>query len=259
MTDATAKNPDLPESLSRAALLLGPDAVARLGDAPVLVAGVGGVGAAVAEWLVRSGCRNLHLADFDLLRESNLNRHPFAAQSTLGQPKLDAARDRLLDIAPDLRLTLHPVFIDAATAAPLLDAARPTLLVDAIDSLNPKTELLLAAETARIPHILSCMGAARKLNPSAFRAAPLDDTHTCPLARFLRKRLRKRIAENHILAVYSVEPPLPIPDDTPEPTSDDLLPDRGRLRPPMGSYAPCTVAAAALAAATAIRLLTQPA
>ncbi|MBP1590229.1 MAG: ThiF family adenylyltransferase, partial [Kiritimatiellae bacterium] len=247
----------IPEATSRAELLLGADAMQRLATARILVAGVGGVGAAVAETLVRSGCRNLHLADFDLLRASNLNRHPFATASTLDRPKLEAARDRLLDIAPDLNLVLHPVFINAETAAPLLAQAAPELLVDAIDSLNPKTELLLAAETTGIPHILSCLGAARKLDPMAFRIALLDHTHTCPLARLLRKRLRHRIAHNHVIAVFSVEPPQPLSPGAPPPSDDDFLVGRGRLRSPMGSYAPCTLAEATLAAATAIRLLSS--
>ena len=199
----------------------------------------------------------MQLADFDAIRASNLNRHPFATMRTLDRPKLEVARERLMEIAPDLRLETHPVFIDGETAVPLLEAARPEVLVDAIDSLNPKTELLLAAEKAGIPHVLSCMGAARKLDPMAFRVAALDDTHTCPLARLLRKRLRKRITSNHVLAVFSTEPPQELPDETPEPGPEDFLAGRGRVRSPMGSYAPCTLAAGTLAAATVIRLLAK--
>lgn len=243
------------EATSRTALLLGEAAMPRLRKARILIAGVGGVGAAVAEALVRSGCRNLQLADFDAIRASNLNRHPFATMRTLDRPKLEVARERLSGIAPDLQLVTHPVFIDGSSAAPLLEASAPEVLVDAIDSLNPKTELLLAAEKAGIPHVLSCMGAARKLNPMAFRVAPLDETHTCPLARLLRKRLRKRIKSNHVLAVFSTEAPQELPDETPEPGPEDFLAGRGRVRSPMGSYAPCTLAAAMLAAATVIRLV----
>lgn len=240
--------------LARVSLLLGPAALERLASATVLIAGVGAVGAAVSESLVRSGVRNLHLVDFDTVQPSNLNRHPFAFHSTLGLPKTEAAARFLRDIAPGLSLTLHPLFLDAATAPPLLDSVRPDILIDAIDSLLPKTELLLAASLASppIPHILSCMGAARKLDPSLFRVTPLDATHTCPLARLLRKRLHRRLPSNRILAVWSPEFPADLPHTDPAP--GDLHP-RGRTRIPLPSYHPATSAAASVAAAAAIRLL----
>ncbi len=251
--------PSVPSGpLARVSLLLGPAAMERLASATVLVAGVGAVGATLAESLVRSGVRRLHLVDFDTIQPSNLNRHPFAFHSTIGLPKTEAASRFLRDIAPDLSLSLHPLFLDAATAPPLLAEVRPALLVDAIDSLLPKTELLLASSLASppIPHILSCMGAARKLDPSLFRVTPLDATHTCPLARLLRKRLHRRLPSNRILAVWSPEFPAPL-DEAPPPAPGDLHP-RGRTRLPLPSYHPATSAAAAAAAAAAIRLLASP-
>ncbi|MBR6021881.1 MAG: ThiF family adenylyltransferase [Kiritimatiellae bacterium] len=237
------------ESLRRTALLLGEDALEALGRARIAIAGLGAVGAGVAESLARSGAKRLWLADFDVIRESNLNRHPFAFRSTLGLAKTAAAARFVGDIRPDAEIAAKEVFLDADTTSAWLEEARPDVLVDAIDSLLPKTELLLAAGRAGIPHVLSCMGAARKRDPSRFRATPLEETRVCPLAQLVRKRLRKRGWVEGIWAVWSDEPP-GVPSDAP-PEEGDLV-DRGRRRPPMGSLHACTAAAAAVAAARVV-------
>jgi len=249
----TLRSPD--EAFRRTALLLGPGALERLGSARVAIAGLGAVGAAVAESLARTGVRRFFLADFDRIQPSNVNRHPFAFHSTLGLPKTDAAARFLRDIRPDAEIAADNVFLDACTAPAWLAAAQPAVLIDAIDSLLPKTELLLAAEAAGIPLILSCMGAARKLDPSRFRVAPLAQTRICPLARLVRKRLRRRGGGALVQAVWSDELPSGAPADPP--AEGDLV-ERGRRRPPMGSLHACTSAAAAVAAAAAVRFLVAP-
>lgn len=238
--------------LARVALLLGEDALPRLASPVVAIAGLGAVGAAVAVSLARSGVRRFALADFDVLRPSNLNRHPFAYHSTIGQPKIAAAGRVLRDVAPDAEIRAESLFLDAETAPEWLARTRPAVLVDAIDSLLPKTELLLAAEAAGVPFILSCMGAARKLDPTRFRVSPLDDTKICPLARLLRKRLHRRGGGARVHAVWSDEFPAPASETPPE--EGDLV-DRGRRRPPMGSLHACTSAAASVAAAAVLRHL----
>ncbi|HRX06500.1 MAG TPA: tRNA threonylcarbamoyladenosine dehydratase, partial [Kiritimatiellia bacterium] len=127
-------------------------------------------------------------------------------------------------------------------------------LIDAIDSLLPKTELLLAARAAGVPRILTCLGAARKTDPTRFVTADLADSHTCPLARLLRKRLGRRGGTAGIRAVFSTEPPLD-PTEPVEPAADFYI--RGRLRPPMGSLHACTAAAGLLAARETLRFLLE--
>ena len=230
---------------ARLELLLGAAAMPRLASARVIVAGLGAVGAAAAESLVRSAVGHLTLVDFDELRPSNLNRHPFAFHSTLRQPKVEIAARFLRDVNPDAEITPLSLFLDAKTA-PKLFANHPCdVLVDAIDSLLPKTELLLAARAAQVPFILTCLGAARKLDPTRFVAADLADSHTCPLARLLRKRLAKRGGTAGIRCIYSAELPA-APLETVEPAADFYV--RGRLRPPMGSLHAVTAAAGLRAA-----------
>jgi tRNA A37 threonylcarbamoyladenosine dehydratase len=239
----------------RLELLLGPAALPRLARARVVIAGLGAVGAAAAESLARSAVGHLVLVDFDELRASNINRHPFAFHSTLRQPKADVAARFLRDINPDADVTPLALFLDADTA-PKLFADHPCdILIDAIDSLNPKTELLLAAQQAKVPFILTCLGAARKLDPARFVAADLVDSHTCPLARLLRKRLHRRGAGPGIRCIFSAEPPVASTDAV-EPASDFYV--RGRLRPPMGSLHAVTAAAGLLAARETLRHLLEP-
>ena len=239
---------------ARLELLLGPAALPRLARARVVVTGLGAVGAAAAESLARSAVGQLVLVDFDELRASNLNRHPFAFQSTLGQPKAEVAARFLRDINPDADIVPRPLFLDAKTA-PKLFAEHPCdVLVDAIDALNSKTELLLAAQQAKIPFVLTCLGAARRLEPTRFVAADLYDSHTCPLARLLRKRLAKRGAARGIRCVFSTEPPVEFAESV-VPAADFYV--RGRLRPPLGSLHAVTAAASIQAARETLRFLLQ--
>lgn len=237
---------------ARLELLFGPETLPRLQRSHVLIAGLGAVGAAAAESLVRSGVGRLTLVDFDELRPSNINRHPFAFQSTLGKPKTEAAARVLRDINPEADFTPLSLFLDAETSPKLLADHPCDVLIDAIDSLLPKTELLLAAQAAKVPAVISCMGAARKLDPMRFTAADLFDSHTCPLARLLRKRLHRRGAQRGIRCIFSTEPPLESPDHV-EPAADFYV--RGRLRPPLGSLHAVTAAAGLLAARETLRAL----
>ena len=240
---------------ARLELLLGPAALPRLARARVAIAGLGAVGAAAAESLARSAVGHLTLVDFDELRPSNLNRHPFAFHSTLRHNKAETAARFLRDIHPEADIVPLSLFLDAKTS-PQLFAGHPCdVLIDAIDSLLPKTELLLAARAAGVPRILTCLGAARKTDPTRFVAADLADSHTCPLARLLRKRLAKRGGTAGIRAIFSTEPPA-APLEPVEPAADFYV--RGRLRPPMGSLHCVTAAAGLLAARETLRFLLEP-
>ena len=241
-------------AFERLELLLGSAALPRLAQARVVIAGLGAVGAAAAESLARSAVGHLVLVDFDELRTSNLNRHPFAFHSTLRQPKAETAARFLRDINPDAEITPLSLFLDAQTAPKLLAKHPCDVLIDAIDSLLPKTELLLAARQAQVPFILSCLGAARKLDPAGFVAADLADSHTCPLARLLRKRLAKRGGPAGIRCIFSTETAV-APAEPVAPAADFYV--RGRLRPPMGSLHAVTAAAGLRAARETLRFLLE--
>ena len=242
-------------AFERLELLLGPAALPRLARARVVVAGLGAVGAAAAESLARSAVGHLTLVDFDEIRASNLNRHPFAFHSTLGQPKAGTAARFLRDINPEAEITPLSLFLDAQTAPRLLADHPCDVLIDAIDSLLPKTELLLAARAAKVPFILSCLGAARKTDPACLVAADLADSHTCPLARLLRKRLAKRGGTAGIRCIFSTETAVE-PAEPVEPAADFYI--RGRLRPPMGSLHAVTAAAGLRAARETLTHLLEP-
>lgn len=214
----------------RTRILVGEGGVARLNNARVLVAGLGGVGSFAAEALARAGVGHLTLVDHDRVAPSNLNRQLLALHSTLGRPKVEVMGERVRDINPDCDLVLLDRFIHGDTVDDLL-ATGFHAVVDAIDSLSSKTALIAAAYGARIP-LVSSMGAGGRRDPTRIRSGDLMDSAGCPLARVVRQRLRRRGVGRGLLAVWSDEPPAPpLP---PEPTG------RGRPRVVNGtlSYLP---------------------
>ncbi|MFH1464507.1 MAG: tRNA threonylcarbamoyladenosine dehydratase [Pseudomonadota bacterium] len=214
----------------RVELLLGAPAVARLAAARVTVVGLGAVGSYATEALARAGVGHLRLADFDTIQPSNLNRQLYALESTLGRPKVEVARARVLDIHPACEVEALDLFVHEDTVGRVLEGP-PDVLVDAIDSLNPKLALLEAAVRAGVP-VVSCMGAALKVDPAAVRVAPLEQTRICTLARQVRKRLGRRGIHGGIRCVFSIEPPAPaIGARRPEEHDDG----RGRVRTTLGS------------------------
>ena len=197
---------------SRTRMLLGDVAMARLAAARVAVFGVGGVGGYVVEALARSGVGALELIDDDTVSLTNINRQIIALHSTVGMPKVDAARARVLDICPKTQVIAHRAFFTPETAAQF-DFTQYSYVVDAIDTVSGKIELAVRAHAAGVP-ILSCMGAGNKLDPTAFEVTDISKTSVDPLARVMRRELRRRGIE-HLTVVYSKEPartPLPDPD-----------------------------------------------
>lgn len=192
------------ERFSRTELLLGRTAMERLRRARVAVFGLGGVGGHAAEVLARSGVGALDLIDSDRVSPSNLNRQLFALRSTLGQLKVDAARERLLDIVPDAEIRAYPVFYGPDTAGAFA-FERYDYIVDAIDTVTGKLMLIQQAQAAGTP-VISSMGAGNKLDPTAFRVADIYETSVCPLARIMRKELKRR-GVCRLKVVYSTEPP----------------------------------------------------
>ncbi len=195
----------------RTRLLLGDEGVARLQRAHVLLFGLGGVGSYTAEALARAGVGALTLVDDDRVSESNLNRQLIALRSTVGLPKTEAAAARIADISPACRVVPVRLFYTPGTAAqlPFAGPAGPLYdyIVDAVDTVSAKLEILQRAAEAGIPAI-SCMGTAGKLHPELLRLGVLEQTEGCPLARVMRRECRKRGLKN-VRVVYSAEPARP--------------------------------------------------
>lgn len=189
----------------RTALLLGESGVQALQNAHVAVFGVGGVGGACAEALVRAGVGELTLFDPDKVSESNINRQLIALHSTVGMLKVEACRKRLLDINPCLKLHLQPVFyaVDNAAEYPL---QAYDYVVDAIDTVSSKLLLIQQAYEGHVP-VISSMGTGNKLDPSRLEISDIQKTSVCPLARVMRRELKKR-GIDHLTVVYSQEEPL---------------------------------------------------
>ena len=174
---------------NRTELLLGADVLARLGEVRVALFGVGGVGSWCAEGLVRSGVKHLTLVDADRISPSNVNRQLMATPSTVGQVKVEALRERLLEIAPDAQIVPLQKVFSAATAEEF-DLAGYDYILDAIDSLKDKGELILRA--TRTPAVFfSSMGAALKIDPTQVRVAEFWNVRGCPLGAALRKKFKQ--------------------------------------------------------------------
>ena len=187
---------------SRTQILLGDEAMQKLQNARVAVFGIGGVGGYTAEALARSGIGAIDLIDPDTVSITNINRQLFATHSTVGRLKAEVAKERLLDIYPELQVTVHPVFYTPETADQF-DFTRYDYIVDAIDTVTGKLCLAERAFAAGTP-IISCMGAGNKLNGTAFQVADISKTTICPLARVMRKELKKR-GINHMKVVFTTE------------------------------------------------------
>ena len=195
---------------SRTQLLLGEEGMDRLYRARVAVFGIGGVGGYTVEALARSGVGTLDLIDDDRVCLTNINRQIFATRRTVGQFKVDVARERILEINPNATVYTYKTFYTPQTAEQF-DFSQYDYVVDAIDTVTGKLELAVQAERAGTP-IISCMGAGNKMDPAAFEVADIYETSVCPLARVMRRELKKR-GIRKLKVVYSKEPPMTPIDD----------------------------------------------
>ncbi len=229
---------------SRTELLLGAEALEKLKAARVIVFGLGGVGGHAAEALVRAGVGAIDLVDDDRIGVSNLNRQLFALHSTLGMDKVDAAKARLLDVNPELAVTTHKCFYLPETAD-RFDFSRYDYVLDCIDTVTGKLQLVEAARAAGTP-IISCMGTGNKLDPTGFRVSDISKTRGCPLARIMRKELKKRgIA--HLRVVWS--------EELPREPLEAAVPDRQGRRSVPGSVSFVPPAAGLIMAGAVVRAL----
>ena len=194
------------ETFSRLELLLGAETLERFRETCVLVTGVGAVGSFAVEALARSAIGSLWLVDFDVVCPSNINRQLVALHSTIGRPKVEVAAQRIRDINPACKVVERKEAITEANVGSLLDAAKPQVVVDAMDDTAAKVALYLAALARGIP-VVASMGAASRTDPAAVRVGDISETLHCPLARLLRKKLRKQGVSSGVRCVYSVELP----------------------------------------------------
>ena len=226
----------------REEMALGAESLEKLKNSHVAVFGIGGVGGFACEALARAGVGRLLLVDDDTVSESNLNRQIVALRSTVGRPKVEVMAERIRDIDPTIAVETRQCFFTEENAD-TFDFAGFSYVVDAIDTVSSKVELICRAKAANTP-IISCMGAGNKLDPTKFVVTDLAKTDTCPLARVLRQRLRKK-GIDHLQVVYSTEPAM---------TPLEIIEDGGRRQLP-GSVSFVPSAAGLVAAGAVIRAL----
>ena len=209
------------EIFDRTKRLLGAEAMKRLENARVAVFGIGGVGGHAVEALVRSGVSAVDIIDSDEVAVSNINRQLIATQRTVGQKKVDAMKAHLLEINPNVQVNTHCCFFLPETKDQF-DFTKYDYVIDAVDTVTAKLALVEAAQEAGTP-IISSMGAGNKLDPTAFEVSDIYKTSVCPLAKVMRRELKKRNIK-HLKVVYSKEEPL-------EPMEDeDFVSDETRTR-----------------------------
>ena len=214
------------EAFERTALLLGEEKLEKLAGSRVAVFGVGGVGGYVVEALARGGIGALDLIDNDVICLSNLNRQIIALHSTIGMAKVDAAAQRIADINPECTVRRHKCFYLPQNRAEF-DFASYDYVVDAIDTVTAKIDLILAAKEAGVP-VISAMGCGNKLDPTRFEVADLSETTMDPLARVMRRELKKR-GVLHVKVVYSREPAIRPREEGRTPGSVSFVPSAAGL------------------------------
>lgn len=206
----TKRNDDMDNIFSRTKMLLGDDLFSKIQSAHVAIFGIGGVGGYVAESLARAGVLKLDLIDNDIVSSSNINRQIIATTSTVGKPKVDVMKQRLLDINPDISVNVFNTFFNSETKNNF-DFKTYDYIVDAIDTVSSKIELILCAKDAGVK-IISSMGTGNKLEPTKLEVSDIYKTSVCPLARIMRYELKKRNVKE-LKVVFSKEEPVKIPEE----------------------------------------------
>lgn len=244
------------DQLIRTRMLIGDDPIQRLQQARIAVFGVGGVGGYCIEALARAGIGAMDLYDDDTVSESNLNRQIAALHSTIGQPKAEVLANRVKDINPQCQVQAIRMFYLPENAE-TVNFAQYDYVIDCIDTVTAKLDLVQRCTTLQIP-VISAMGSGNKLDPSAFVVTDITKTEGCPLARIMRKELRKR-GINHLKVVYSKELPLsPIqPAQAEIPAGTDTRPGTTARKDTPGSISFVPAAAGLLLASAVVRDIGQ--
>ncbi len=216
---------------SRTELMFGQEGMDKLKRARVAVFGIGGVGGYTVEALARSGIGCLDLIDDDKVCLTNINRQIIATRKTVGKYKVEIMKERILEINPDAIVTAHQCFYSAETAEQF-DFTKYDYIVDAIDTVSAKIEMIIRAQERNIP-IISCMGAGNKLDPTRFEVTDIYKTSICPLAKVMRRELKKR-GVSKLKVVYSKEP-------AKKPLEDMAISCKSNCICPPGAERKCTV------------------
>lgn len=212
---------------SRTELIIGKEGLEALKGSTVAVFGIGGVGGYAAEALARSGVGKLILVDYDDVCLTNINRQIIALQSTIGQPKVDVMKNRIKDINFKCEVITFKEFYKPERAEFLL-SSEYDYVVDAIDTLSAKIDLIKRCYEQDI-HLVSAMGAGNKLDPTKFEVGDISETHTCPLARAVRQRLRKEGITKGVKVVFSTERPLPLQEGGPDCKTNCVCTNKGEV------------------------------
>lgn len=226
------------EQLSRTAKLIGQENIEKLASARVAVFGIGGVGGFTVEALARSGIGHIELIDHDIVALSNLNRQIIATHDTVGRDKVDVMKERILSINPDAEVITHKCFFLPDNKDDF-DFSKYTYVVDAVDTVTAKLTIIEEAKKVSVP-VISSMGTGNKLDPTKFEVADISKTSVCPLAKVMRRELKKR-GISHVKVVYSKEEAI-----TPAEDADTVLimekkeetPGRKRSAPASIAYVP---------------------
>ncbi len=230
------------EAFSREALLIGEAAMKRLKSSYVALFGVGGVGSYCAEALARAGVGRILLVDNDTVSKSNINRQLCALHSTVGKYKTDVMAERLLDINPQITVEIRHDFLLPENAHSF-DFASFDFVIDAVDTVSAKLAIAEGC-TAEGTKMISCMGTGNKLDPTAFCVTDISKTNTCPLARVMRRELKKR-GILHLPVLYSTEEP--------KKTGNELISENGKPLPASISFVPSV--AGLIAAGEAVKAI----
>lgn len=193
------------EQFERTSLLIGEEAINKLNNSKVLIFGVGGVGGYVAEALARTGVGSITIVDKDTVSESNINRQIIALHSTVGRDKVDVLKERMLDINPNLEVDARKCFFLPENAHEF-DFSKYDYIVDAVDTVTAKLQIIVQAKEAGVP-VISAMGAGNKVHPEMFEIADIYKTEMCPLAKVMRRELKNRGIKK-LKVVYSKEKPV---------------------------------------------------
>ena len=223
------------EQFIRTQMLLGSEAMNRLRNSRVAIFGIGGVGGYAAEALARSGIGAFDLIDMDMVSISNINRQLIAAMSTVGRYKTEVMRDRILDINPQADVVVHNCFYLPENEQEF-NFNQYDYIVDAVDTVTAKISIICKAKKLQIP-VISSMGAGNKMDAAAFRAGDISNTSVCPLARVMRRELKKRGIDS-LKVVYSKEKPMKPMEEFMEESSDTGMLSNRRSTPGSVSFVP---------------------
>ena len=196
---------EMDERFSRTEMLIGNEGMEKLNNAKVAIFGIGGVGSFVCEGLARSGIGNFILVDYDKTDESNINRQLIATEKTIGRYKVDLMKERILEINPNANVEIHKEFYMADSKTDIIKEDL-SYTVDCVDTIMAKIAIICKCDSINVP-VISSMGTGNKLDPTMFEVADIYETSVCPLARIMKKDLKKRNIEK-LKVVYSKEHPI---------------------------------------------------